>query len=90
MTSTGKPGPNFNISHACPLPRGGQWGGKEGSYIRKSAQADVGPVPACHRDGGQVMRGHLGFIEPRPREGKEQMWGARCSWRAGRRKGFKG
>lgn len=42
----------------------------------ESAQAAAGPVPACHRDGGQAMRGHLGLAEPEQREGKEQRWGA--------------
>lgn len=57
----------------------GRWGRKESSYIRKSAQADVGPVPAWHRDGEQAMRGPLGSARAQAEggEGAEVgCWGA--------------
>lgn len=74
--STRKLDPQFKCFLCLGLLPLGWWGGKEGSYVMDSAQAAAGPVPACHRDGGQAMRGHLGSAEPKQREGKEQRWGA--------------
>lgn len=60
-----KAGPQLMCLSSLGLLPPRPWGGKEGSCIRKSTQADVGPVPGCHRDGDEVVtEGHCSSAEP--------------------------